>query len=90
MREADRYGLKASAKVKDDIADLAHVHGNYLARYPEYEGKTTGGRSRKPGAGIRTVKGLEPSIEWLLARIRKLLSVRFLTAPSYERTPGKR
>lgn len=30
-----------SAKVEKDIGYLNHVHDDYLARYPEYEGLTT-------------------------------------------------
>jgi hypothetical protein len=81
MQEAHKYGLKPSAKVKNDIADLGHVHGNYLARYPEYEGKTTHGRLNNPGCGIRAVKGLEPSIKWVLTEVSKLLRPKLIKRP---------
>ena len=51
-----------SPDVYADIAYLNHVHDHYLARYPDYKGKT--------GKGIVVVEELEASVEELMKNIR--------------------
>ena len=68
--------LAVSAVVEKDIGHLAHVHGNYLARYPEYKGKTT-----NQGKGIVAVEELEASVETLMTAIRAGLTPVVRSAP---------
>ena len=47
-----------------DLGDLNHVHDNFLARYPEYQGLTT-----NDGKGIVVVEELRLSVEKSLGAI---------------------
>ena len=64
LAEAKDNGLNVDGKVEKDIGHLNHVHNNFLARYPEYEGLTT-----NDGKGIVVVEELAPSVEKLLSAI---------------------
>ena len=67
--EAKSKGLAVSSKVEKDIGYLNHVHDNFLARYPEYEGLTT-----NDGKGIVAVEELAPSAEKLLTGVGNALA----------------
>jgi len=69
LAEAKDKGLAVTATVQADIGHLNHVHDNFLARYPEYEGLTT-----NDGKGIVAVEELAPSVEKLLTAIGTALA----------------
>jgi hypothetical protein len=69
LAEAKDKALPVNARVEKDIGHLNHVHDNYLARYPEYEGLTT-----NDGKGIVAVEELVPSAERLLTAIGRALT----------------
>jgi|SRR5262245_34194425 len=64
LGKAKDNGLAVNARTERDIGHLNHVHDNFLARYPEYEGLTTNN-----GKGIVAVEELAPSVERLLTSI---------------------
>jgi HEPN domain len=64
LAEATNKGLHVSTKVAKDIGHLNHVHDNYLARYPEYDGLTT-----NDGKGIVVVEELADSLVFRLSNI---------------------
>lgn len=70
LRRCQKHGLTVTGRVEDDIDDLSHVHQYALARYPEYDGLVTRGRSGREGAGIVAISELEASIESLLKVVR--------------------
>jgi HEPN domain-containing protein len=76
LTEAKAKGLLVSADAEKRIGYLAHVHGNYLARYPEYKGKTT-----NDGKGIVAVEELEVDVEELMKAIRIGLTPLSLRTP---------